>query len=291
MNHVTLEEISLKNHPIISEKWIQDLIANDPSILDLGELILKDKERIQQGAGRLDLLFQEIDSNKRYEVELQLGKSDESHIIRTIEYWDIEKKRYPQYQHCAVIIAEDITSRFLNIVSLFNGFIPIIGIQMKAVKVGDDISLIFTKVVDKMTLGLVDNDEISEKEQTDREYWLKKSSNDVVGIADGILTLIKKFKPNYELNYNKHYIGLKLDGVANNFCLFSPKKKFLWLRMRMDKNEEMEAEGENTDIVIEDYDTERNCYWIKLTKGEETKHAEFLQKYLEIGYRAFNKEV
>jgi len=101
MNHVTLEEISLKNHPIISEKWIQDLIANDPSILGLGELILKDKERIQQGAGRLDLLFQEIDSNKRYEVELQLGKSDESHIIRTIEYWDIEKKRYPQYLHSA----------------------------------------------------------------------------------------------------------------------------------------------------------------------------------------------
>ena len=29
---------------------------------------------------------------RRYEVEIQLGRVDESHIIRTIEYWDIEKK-------------------------------------------------------------------------------------------------------------------------------------------------------------------------------------------------------
>jgi len=290
MNHVILEEISLKNHPTINEKWIQDLIANDPSILGLGELFLKDKERIQQGAGRLDLLFQEIDSNRRYEVELQLGKSDESHIIRTIEYWDIEKRRYPQYQHCAVIIAEDITSRFLNIISLFNGFIPIIALQMKAVKVGDDISLIFTKVIDKITLGLVDDD-IPEKEQTDRDYWLKKSSTEVITIADGILPLIKQFKPNYELNYNKHYIGLKLDGISNNFCLFTPKKKFIWLRLKMAKNAEMEADSEQTDIIIEEYDTERNCYWIKLSKGEEIKNAGFLQKYLEICYKEFNKEI
>jgi hypothetical protein len=31
-------------------------------------------------------------SEKRYEVELQLGRSDESHIIGTIEYWDLERK-------------------------------------------------------------------------------------------------------------------------------------------------------------------------------------------------------
>ncbi len=33
------------------------------------------------------------------------------------------------YDHTAVIVAEDITSRFLNVISLFNGTIPIIAIQ------------------------------------------------------------------------------------------------------------------------------------------------------------------
>jgi hypothetical protein len=65
---------------------VQEKIAKDPSILGIGELILKDKERTQPGAERLDLLFQDPDSDLRYEVEIQLGKMDEGHIFRTIEY-------------------------------------------------------------------------------------------------------------------------------------------------------------------------------------------------------------
>jgi len=122
------EKIDIKNHPEITEKMIQEKIAEDPAIIGLGDLVLKDKERVQPRSGRLDLLTQDPDTNRWYEIEIQLGKTDESHIIRTIEYWDIEKKRYLQYDHCAVIIAEDITSRFLNVISLFNGFIPLIAI-------------------------------------------------------------------------------------------------------------------------------------------------------------------
>ncbi len=83
----------------MDEKWLQDQIAADPSILGLGDLDLKDRERSQPRAGRLDLLLQDPETNRRYEVEIQLGKTDESHIIRTIEYWDIEKQRYPHLDH------------------------------------------------------------------------------------------------------------------------------------------------------------------------------------------------
>ena len=121
MKYEKLTKLSIHNHPELSERWVQERIAEDPSILGLGDLILKDKERTQAGAGRLDLLLQDADSIRRYEVEIQLGKTDESHIIRTIEYWDIERKRNPQYEHtAAVIVAEEITSRFLNVISLFN---------------------------------------------------------------------------------------------------------------------------------------------------------------------------
>src|SRR5205823_11704875 len=140
--------------------WVQDRIAEDPSLLGLGDLVLKDKERRQPHAGRLDLLFQDAEEDRRYEVEIQLGRTDESHIIRTIEYWDIERRRYPQYEHCAVVIAEDITSRFLNVISLFNGFIPLIAIKIQAIKVNENIGLIFTKVLDELLLGLVEEDEV-----------------------------------------------------------------------------------------------------------------------------------
>src|SRR2546425_13128637 len=148
MKYEKLIKLSVRDHPELNERWVQERIAEDPSILGLGDVILKDKERIQSGAGRLDLLLQEAEGNRRYEVEVQLGKTDESHIIRTIEYWDIERKRYPQYDHTAVIVAEDITSRFLSVIGLFHGAIPLIAIQMSALKLGDRVGLVFTTVLD-----------------------------------------------------------------------------------------------------------------------------------------------
>jgi hypothetical protein len=141
VKYVKAEHLYLKDDTILNERWVQSIIANDPSILGLGDLVLKDMERIQPKAGRLDLLLQDPSTNRRFEVEIQLGKTDETHIIRTIEYWDIERRRYPQYDHCAVIIAEDITSRFLNIISLFNGTIPLIAIQLKAIKIDDKVDV------------------------------------------------------------------------------------------------------------------------------------------------------
>ncbi|WP_395697243.1 hypothetical protein [Methylocella sp.] len=161
------ETLSLKSHPEITEKWVQDLIADDPSILGLGDLELRQKERIQPRAGRLDLLLQDPVTKRHYEVELQLGATDETHIIRTIEYWDIERKRYPQYDHCAVLIAEDITSRFLSVISLFNGSIPLVAIQLRALRVAGKLTLVFTKVFDELTRGLVDEDEEAEASPAD----------------------------------------------------------------------------------------------------------------------------
>ena len=78
------EKLSISKLEGINEKSIQEMIAEDPSILGLGDLILKDKERIEPRAGRLDLLLQDAETTRRYEVEIQLGKTDESHIIRTL---------------------------------------------------------------------------------------------------------------------------------------------------------------------------------------------------------------
>jgi hypothetical protein len=189
-----LKRLSLRNHPEFTERWVQERIAEDPSILGLGDVVLKDKERIQSVAGRLDLLLQEADDNLRYEVELQLGKTDESHIIRTLEYWDIERKRYPQYDHTAVIIAEEITSRFLNVISLFNGTIPLMAIQLSAFQLGDTVSLAFTTVLDQVRLGLVDEDEETH-EATDRAYWEGRGSKATVAMADEFLELVRTLAP------------------------------------------------------------------------------------------------
>jgi hypothetical protein len=170
------------------------------------------------------------DTKRRYEVELQLGATDETHILRCIEYWDIERKRYPQYDHCAVLVAEDITSRFLNVVSLFNGTIPLIAIQMQALKVGNDMTLVFTTVMDELTRGLVDEDEDAEATPTDRAFWEHQvGTKDTVALADQALEIAKLFDPSLELKYNKFYIGLSRNGQPYNFILFKPKKAHMIL--------------------------------------------------------------
>ncbi len=248
-----MEFISLKNHPTIKESWIQERIAEDPQILGLGNLILRDKERIQIGAGRLDLLLQDADLNKRYEVEIQLGKLDESHLIRTIEYWDIERNRYPQYDHYAVIIAEDITSRFLNVISLFNKTIPLIAIQMKAVKVGDAISLLFTTVLSEFKRG-VDSDEEDEREVTDRHYWENRANQRTVGLVDSVVDIIHKFMPETKLKFNKFYIGVEKEGVVDNWVVFRPKKEFLRIEIRLPRSEELDKWLEDQKFDLMEYD-------------------------------------
>jgi len=280
------EKISLINHSIIKESWIQDQIANDPSILDLGDLILKDKERSQPRAGRLDLLLQDADSKRRYEIEVQLGKTDEAHLIRTIEYWDIERKRYPQYDHCAVIIAEDITSRFLNVISLFNGSIPIVAIQMSAYKYGDDIALIFTKVLDEMQRGLVDEDE-EVREVTDREYWLKRGSQDTVKMADDMLSIIKSFTDGFELKYNKFYIGLAKDGQPNNFAIFRPRKKDLNIEIKLSQSDEIQSKIDEAGLDNMGYDNTWGNYRIRVAKNELKQKPEIFKFLLETAFNNF----
>ena len=108
----------MKDDPKYNEAWLEEQISRDPSLLELGSVQVKDRQKIVDKGGRLDILLQNIDATVRYEVEVQLGKTDESHIIRTIEYWDAEKKKYPNFEHNAVIIAENITNRFFNVISL-----------------------------------------------------------------------------------------------------------------------------------------------------------------------------
>ena len=282
--YVPHELISLKNHPELSEKWVQDLIANDPSVLGLGDLVMRDQERIQPRAGRLDLLLQDPETKRRYEVELQLGSTDEAHIIRTIEYWDIERKRYPQYDHCAVLIAEDITSRFLNVVSLFNGTIPLVAIQMQALKVGGNMTVVFTTVMDELSRGYIDEDEDAESAPTDRAYWEQRGSKTTLGFVDQLLLLIKELDSSLELKYNKFYVGLSRNGQPYNFVTFRPKKNHLNFQLKLPRSDELDSKIEDAGLETLEYNKNSGIYRLRLTKGDIKSKEAILKDFARAAY-------
>jgi hypothetical protein len=268
-----LQPISLRRSETLTEKWVQEQIAEEPSILGLGDLVLKDKERIQPRAGRLDLLLQDPETLKRFEVELQLGATDETHIIRTIEYWDIERRRYPQYEHAAVIVAEEITSRFLNVIQLFNGHIPLIALKMTAYKIGEDYALTFVKVLDELAFGLVDDDEVT-SEPTDRNFWEKRSGKKTLQFTDSLLDVVKEIEPNASLNYTKHYIGLKVEGAAMNFVTFLPRKVHVIMTFKLPQMQDVDEEIAEASLDSMPYDTTWKQYRLriddKLEESEQT---------------------
>jgi len=73
------------------------------------------------------------------------------------------------------------------------------GDSNEAFKFSDDIGLVFTKILDEMQLGLVDEDEEREVQQisTNREFWVKKTSNETVQLTDKFLEIINE--PEWQL--------------------------------------------------------------------------------------------
>ncbi|KKK81707.1 hypothetical protein LCGC14_2810750 [marine sediment metagenome] len=201
---------------------IQDKISEDPSILGLGELLLRNRERIQSSGGRVDFILENEKTNTLFEVEVQLGKTDESHIIRTIEYWDLEQRKNPSYEHRAVIVAEEITNRFFNVIYLMNRSIPIIAIQLNALKVDNKITLNFTKVLDNYETP---EDEINrDSDEVGKSYWEKddkkgfQKSLEILNIALRMMESVKSktLKP----TYNKNHIVQGSD--KKNFSWYKP---------------------------------------------------------------------
>jgi hypothetical protein len=280
MKYVAHKRVAMRTHPQLSEKWIQVLLADDPSLLGLGDVDVKDIERRQPHAGRLDMLLTDGETNTRYEVELQLGPTDESHIIRAIEYWDAERKRYPQYDHVAVLVAEDITSRFFNVIGLFNGFIPMVAIQMSAVQVNEDqFTVVFTKVLDRTVLGTDDEDAGT---PTDRKFWEAQASPATVGLADQILAIIRSSDPSAELKYNKFYIGLAKDGLATNYVTFRPRKKHLIAEIRLPRTDENTELIEESGVGTLPYDVRWNNYRLTLTPDELDEYRDLLVTLIDL---------
>lgn len=281
MQYTKSKPVSLKTHAVFNEKWLQQRIAEDPTLLGLGDLIVKDVERRQPRAGRLDLLMSDPETGTRYEVEIQLGATDEAHIIRTIEYWDIEKARYPQYEHVAVIVAEDITSRFLNVINLFNKAIPLVAVQMQALDVDGTLTIHATTVLDLMPRGTDEEDEPGQA--TDRSYWEAKGTPQTVALADKVFGLVQGVVPGVGMKYNKFYIGMTKGGVPDNFMQFRPRKDTLIVEFRIPLSDELTAAIEDTGLDRMPYDKRWGRYRIRLTDVDVSAHQDLL---LDLIHRA-----
>jgi hypothetical protein len=277
--------LSLKgNTELGGEFFIQRIIAQDPSILGLGNLRLIEKERRQRGAGRLDLLLEDSDLDERrwYEVEVQLGATDESHIIRTIEYWDNENRRYPDVDHVAVIVAERITSRYFNVISLFNRHIPMIAIQMTALEIAGQRTVIFTTI---LNLAAEKPDVLKVIGPGDNRDWKPDYPSFVIELADEVQNLLTEVRSGARLKFNKSYIGTTVDNQLSNFLILRPRRKFVRMSLWLEQSPELDALIQNDGLDV-DYDPVRQKYRLQLQGGDLQKHKQLFAELIGRSYDA-----
>jgi hypothetical protein len=166
--------------------------------------------------------MRDAEAETYYEVEVMLGRVDESHIIRTIEYWDLERQRRPHYDHRAVIVAEQITSRFFNVIRLLNRAVPMIAVQINAFQLDPQSVGIFPVTVLDITEEVEAGDFIDASERADRSYWEKKVDPKSLDVVDQIVSSLRTDGIDPRLTYNRHHIAMGTTGY--NFCWFHPRK-------------------------------------------------------------------
>jgi hypothetical protein len=205
----------------VDERWLQDRIAEDTGVLGLGALEIVGREHRQPIGGRIDFLMRAPESETFYEVEVMLGALDESHIIRSIEYWDIERQRRPQFDHRAVIVAEQITTRFFNVLRLLHRAIPLIAVKLSAFRLEDGSIVLHPVTVLDVIEEIADVDTVDQAEQADRPYWEKKSATASLGVMDSIVSSLRADGMEPRIN-NRYHIAIGTTGY--NFGWFHPRK-------------------------------------------------------------------
>ena len=138
-----------------------------------------------------------------------------------------------------------------------------IALQIAAFSTNEkDITLVFTKVLDRISLGTEEDETII---QTDRNYWEKRSNPKVLSLMDSIFNAITTNDERLKLKYNKFYIGIEKDGITRNFITFRPKKNYVWLCTKGVLNEEAVNAIEEAGLDIS-YNNRWREYRIKINK-------------------------
>lgn len=84
------------------------------------------------------------------------------------------------------------------------------------------------------------------------------------------------------LKYNKAYIGLARDGIADNFIFFQPKKLHLIAAFRIPKSDALTDRLEQAGVELLEYGRRGGRYRMRLTRVDLDQRQELLGQLVEM---------
>jgi preprotein translocase subunit Sec63 len=116
-----------------------------------------------------------------------------------------------------------------------------------------------------------------------------RGSKKTVALADELMKLVNEVEPKAALKYNKHYIGLEVEGSPFNFVTFMPRKAHLIMTIKGAKSEQTDNALEDAGLVTLEYNTYWKQYRLRLDKAPDEKQRGLLVQLIRQAREVFGK--
>ena len=289
-----MEVISLKDHTDLDEKWLKKQIIKNPKLLNLGSLEFEDEEKYSSYSGRTDLVMTSTDNKNLYVIEMMVGELDESHIIRTILYWQTERNKISNKKIYPILIAESFNNRFFEVAYFLTNLIPFIFIQVGAFKIGnegkldDDIHLYFSHLPNKIKRStLLVTQERGKKVLSNEEIWYSKLDTEkkkfLSFVGDRIMELNSGFNP----IFNKSDLSFEIEDISETFLTVELKKSdlyFIGLQPIKYNSELQNYNFEGNDMTLTG-----NKFQLRISNSEIEKYRDSILFLIKNSYNEFKR--
>lgn len=165
-----------------------------------------------------------------------------------------------------------------------NRSIPIIAIQINALKLDNKIVLNFTTVLD-----VYEEPEDEEKlagEEVGRQYWVKKANAQSIEIMDQIIKTAQEIYPSSKVTYNKHHVALGT--TRQNYMWFHPRKSpYNYIEIKLAKEYIEEAKSILEAIGIPFTSRKEDILSISIQGEQLKKHHTKIKEIMEQAIQLF----
>jgi len=103
------------------------------------------------------------------------------------------------------------------------------------------------------------------------------------------LVLVKEIEPRASLRYNKHYIGIEVDGAARNFVLFMPRKAHVIMTFKLPKTDEIDDILADSGLDLLTYDRQWRQYRIRVMSTPNDEQRDTIRSLVKQANDSFGK--
>ena len=108
-------------------------------------------------------------------------------------------------------------------------------------------------------------------------------------MLDQLIGKVRRIEPRAMPKYNKHYVGLTIDGAVRNFASFRPRKQWCVAHFSLHQSDEMSDWLDSTDLVTLSYERRWNEYRVKIREEDLDEQDEELMHLITAAYNASGK--